>query len=81
MKGGDYSVTYPEARSFDQLKDLCIIQFDANLDFGQRIYTNGSPTRLISQLLHLKKKYQIGCGGWAPTSARTSIPRMASALS
>ncbi|MDL2060535.1 agmatinase [Mesosutterella sp. AGMB02718] len=63
MMGGDHSVTYPEARAFDQFEDLCIVQFDAHLDFGQRTYTNGSPMRLISQLPHFKKMCQIGMRG------------------
>ena len=63
MMGGDHSVTYPIARALDMFDDLCIVQFDAHLDFGQRTYTNGSPMRLISQMPHFKKMCQIGMRG------------------
>lgn len=63
MMGGDHSVTYPIARAFDMYDDLCIVQFDAHLDFGMRTYTNGSPMRLISQMPHFKKMCQIGMRG------------------
>lgn len=63
MMGGDHSVTYPIARAFDMYDDLCIVQFDAHLDFGKRKYTNGSPMRLISEMPHFKKMCQIGMRG------------------
>ena len=63
MMGGDHSVTYPIARAFDRFDDLCIVQFDAHLDFGKRRYTNGSPMRLISEMPHFKKMCQIGMRG------------------
>lgn len=63
MMGGDHSVTIPIARAFDQFNDLCIVQFDAHLDFGQRRNTNGSPMRLISEMPHFTKMCQIGMRG------------------
>ena len=41
--GGDHSVTIPTARALDMYSDLCVVQFDAHLDFGKRRWTNGSP--------------------------------------
>lgn len=63
MMGGDHSITYPIARALDRFDDLCIVQFDAHLDFGKRRYTNGSPMRLISEMPHFKKMCQIGMRG------------------
>ena len=63
MMGGDHAVTIPIARALDIYDDLCIVQFDAHLDFGLRKWTNGSPMRLISQMPHFKKMCQIGMRG------------------
>lgn len=63
MMGGDHSVTYPIARAFDMYDDLCIVQFDAHLDFGLRRFTNGSPMRLVSEMPHFKHMCQIGMRG------------------
>lgn len=63
MMGGDHAVTYPTARALDMYDDLCVVQFDAHLDFGLRRYTNGSPMRLISEMPHFKKMCQIGMRG------------------
>ena len=61
--GGDHSVTIPLARAMDGYDDLCIVQFDAHLDFGRRYMTNGSPMRVISEMPHFKKMCQIGMRG------------------
>ncbi len=63
MMGGDHSVTIPTARALDMYDDLCIVQFDAHLDFGKRTWTNGSPMRMISEMPHFKKMCQIGMRG------------------
>lgn len=63
MMGGDHSVTIPTARALDMYEDLCVVQFDAHLDFGMRTYTNGSPMRMISQMPHFTKMCQIGMRG------------------
>ena len=63
LMGGDHGITYPHARAYDMFDDLCIVQFDAHLDFGMRTYTNGSPMRLISRMPHFKKMCQIGMRG------------------
>lgn len=63
MMGGDHSVTIPIARALDMYEDLCIVQFDAHLDFGMRINTNGSPMRMVSQMPHFTKMCQIGMRG------------------
>ncbi|WP_411754361.1 agmatinase [Serratia sp. (in: enterobacteria)] len=63
MMGGDHAVTIPTAQALDRYDDLCIVQFDAHLDFGLRNWTNGSPMRLISQMPHFKKMCQIGMRG------------------
>ena len=63
MMGGDHSVTIPTARALDMYDDLCIVQFDAHLDFGRRTWTNGSPMRMISEMPHFKKMCQIGMRG------------------
>ena len=63
MMGGDHAVTYPTARALDMYDDLCVVQFDAHLDFGLRRYTNGSPMRLISEMPHFTKMCQIGMRG------------------
>lgn len=63
MMGGDHAVTIPTARAMSRFEDLCIVQFDAHLDFGKRTWTNGSPMRLISEMPHFKKMCQIGIRG------------------
>ena len=63
MMGGDHAVTIPTARALDGFDDLCIVQFDAHLDFGMRTWTNGSPMRMISEMGHFKKMCQIGMRG------------------
>lgn len=65
--GGDHSITIPIVRAFDDIEDLCIVQFDAHLDWsdepgGQR-YGNGSPMRRISEMKHSGEMVQIGLRG------------------
>lgn len=61
--GGDHSVTIPTARALDMYSDLCVVQFDAHLDFGKRRWTNGSPMRMISEMPHFTQMCQIGMRG------------------
>ncbi|WP_301095663.1 agmatinase, partial [Turicimonas muris] len=63
MMGGDHSVTIPQAMAMDMYDDICIVQFDAHLDFGKRTWTNGSPMRMISEMPHFTKMCQIGMRG------------------
>lgn len=64
MIGGDHSVTIPIARAFDTFDDICIVQFDAHLDFGKRRNTNGNPMRMIAEEMpHFSKMCQIGMRG------------------
>lgn len=63
MMGGDHSVTIPQAMAMDMYEDICIVQFDAHLDFGKRSWTNGSPMRMISEMPHFTKMCQIGMRG------------------
>lgn len=63
MMGGDHSVTIPTAQALDCYEDLCVVQFDAHLDFGRRTWTNGSPMRMISEMSHFTKMCQIGMRG------------------
>ena len=63
MMGGDHAVSIPTARALDCYEDLCVVQFDAHLDFGKRRYSNGSPMRLISEMPHFTKMCQIGIRG------------------
>ena len=37
MMGGDHSVTIPQAMAMDMYDDICIVQFDAHLDFGKEL--------------------------------------------
>lgn len=63
MMGGDHAVSIPTARALDMFEDLCIVQFDAHLDFGRRTWSNGSPMRMISEMGHFTKMCQIGIRG------------------
>jgi len=65
--GGDHAITIPTVRAFDSFEDVCIIQFDAHMDFtfapagikeGQ-----GSPMRRASEMDHIGKMMQIGIRG------------------
>lgn len=58
-----HSVTIPTAQALDMYEDLCVVQFDAHLDFGKRTWTNGSPMRMISEMPHFTKMCQIGMRG------------------
>lgn len=65
--GGDHAITTPILRAFDSYKDLCIIQFDAHLDFTMRPFGieegPGSPMRRASEMKHIGKIMQIGMRG------------------
>ena len=56
-------MTIPTAKALDMYDDICVVQFDAHLDFGMRTWTNGSPMRMISQMPHFTKMCQIGMRG------------------
>lgn len=65
--GGDHAITTPILRAFDSYKDLCIIQFDAHLDFTYKPFGiaegPGSPMRRASEMDHVGKIMQIGMRG------------------
>lgn len=67
VMGGDHSITIPVVKALDRYEDLCVIQFDAHLDWsnapgGQR-YSHGSPMRRSSEMDHVTKMCQIGIRG------------------
>lgn len=74
--GGDHSITIPCGRALEELKedDICIIQFDAHLDWtnhvGPLYLGNGSPMRRMSEMKHIGKMVQIGQRGYG-SSKRT----------
>lgn len=65
--GGDHAITTPILRAFDCYHDLCIIQFDAHLDFTKNPHGisegPGSPMRRASEMKHIGKIMQIGIRG------------------
>lgn len=65
--GGDHAITTPILRAFDRYKDLCVIQFDAHLDFTYNPFGieegPGSPMRRASEMEHIGKLMQIGMRG------------------
>ena len=50
--GGDHAITIPILRAFDCYRDLCVIHFDAHLDFSKNPHGiaegPGSPMRRAS---------------------------------
>lgn len=65
--GGDHSITAPILRAFDCYDDICLVQFDAHLDYcketaGVRL-GQGNPMRRASEMKHIKKIVQIGMRG------------------
>lgn len=68
IMGGDHSITIPIGRALEEAgEDICIIQFDAHLDWtnnvGPQRYANGSPMRRLSEMNHIGKMVQIGLRG------------------
>lgn len=65
--GGDHSTTIPVVRALDRYNDVCIIQFDAHLDwtdsYGEFTCSHSSPMRRSSELPHVGKMMQIGLRG------------------
>lgn len=65
--GGDHAITTPILRAFDSYQDLCVIQFDAHLDFTFKPFGieegPGSPMRRASEMKHIGKIMQIGMRG------------------
>lgn len=65
--GGDHAITTPILRAFDCYEDVCLIQFDAHLDFTYKPYGiaegPGSPIRRASEMSHIGKIMQIGIRG------------------
>lgn len=65
--GGDHAITTPILRAFDSYSDLCVIQFDAHLDFTYKPFDiaegPGSPMRRASEMGHIGKIIQIGMRG------------------
>lgn len=65
--GGDHAITTPILRAFDCYQDVCVIQFDAHLDFTYKPFGieegPGSPMRRASEMAHIGKIMQIGMRG------------------
>lgn len=65
--GGDHSITIPVLRAFSEFEDVCVIQFDAHLDwtksYGEFEYSHSSPLRRASEMKHIAKMMQIGLRG------------------
>lgn len=74
--GGDHSITIPCGRALEEYHedDICVIQFDAHLDWtdhvGPLYLGNGSPMRRLSEMKHIGKMIQIGQRGYG-SSKRT----------
>lgn len=68
IMGGDHSITIPIGRALEDAgEDICVIQFDAHLDWtnnvGPQRYANGSPMRRLSEMDHIGEMVQIGLRG------------------
>lgn len=68
VMGGDHSISIPVARALEECgKKLCVIQFDAHLDWTDHIgplqLGNGSPMRRMSEMDHIGGMVQIGLRG------------------
>ncbi|MFA1819603.1 agmatinase [Virgibacillus oceani] len=65
--GGDHAITTPILRAFDNFEDICVIQFDAHMDFSFAPFGiregQGSPMRRASEMDHIGKMAQIGIRG------------------
>ena len=65
--GGDHAITTPILRAFDGYDDLCVVQFDAHLDFTLEPHGihegPGSPMRRASEMAHVSHIMQIGIRG------------------
>ena len=65
--GGAHSVTIPVLRAFSGFEDICVVQFDAHLDwtdaYGEFRYSHSSPMRRASEMAHVSKMMQIGLRG------------------
>ena len=65
--GGDHAVTTPALRGMDTYEDLCVVHFDAHLDFtmqaGGVLCGHGSPMRRASEMAHIGQIVQIGMRG------------------
>lgn len=67
VMGGDHSITIPVLRAFDCYDDICVVQFDAHLDFTMAACGitegQGSPMRRASEMKHINKLMHIGLRG------------------
>ncbi len=65
--GGDHAMTTAILRAYDSYENLCVIQFDAHLDFSKAPHGitegPGSPMRRASEMPHIGKLMQIGIRG------------------
>ena len=65
--GGDHAITIPCVKAMDSYDDLCVIQFDAHLDWayapGGQKYCHNSPMRRSAEMDHVTKMAQIGIRG------------------
>ncbi len=64
--GGDHAITTPILRAFDCFHNLCVIHFDAHLDFSKNpmaLPKDRQPMRRASEMAHIGKIMQIGIRG------------------
>lgn len=65
--GGDHATTIPVVRALDRFHDVCVVQFDAHLDwtnaYGEFTRSHSSPMRRASELPHVGSMIQIGLRG------------------
>ena len=66
--GGDHAITTPVIRAFDCFEDICIVHFDAHMDFCKTTYGmitegQGNPMRRASEMKHIGKMISIGIRG------------------
>ncbi|MDR1943654.1 MAG: agmatinase [Synergistaceae bacterium] len=65
--GGDHAISIPIIKAYDAFEDICIVQFDAHMDFTYApagvLEGQGSPMRRASERKHVTKMMQIGIRG------------------
>lgn len=76
--GGDHATTIPVVRALDRFDDVCVVQFDAHLDwtdsYGEFKCSHSSPMRRASELPHVTRMVQIGLRGLG-SSGRADFER------
>lgn len=65
--GGDHATPIPVLRAYDAYEDICVVQFDAHLDwtdsYGEFRHSHSSPMRRASELPQVTKMVQFGLRG------------------